>query len=282
MLERNNIIGQKDLLDRIDNLIRNDDFPKFIILVGISGSGKKLISNYISDQLECTFVPSSIKIEDVREIISMSYTVLDRTCYMFADCDTMSISAKNALLKITEEPPTNSYFIMTLNNKEIMLNTILSRATIFDILPYSRNDLELYANHKKYEVSQKELIFGMCANPGELDKLMKMKDGVSSFISFTENVLDFIGQASIPNCLKLSAKFALKKDEDGYDVKQFLESVISICNLRYKQSFDLKYSNLCVETCKIVSELKLVSVNKLAVLDKWLLSAHSILGAENL
>jgi len=39
------IIGQKELLQGIDDLIRKNHFPRFSIIVGEPGSGKKLISD---------------------------------------------------------------------------------------------------------------------------------------------------------------------------------------------------------------------------------------------
>ena len=46
-----NIIGQKKLLDRIDNLIINNNLPRYIIIQGPTGSGKHLIADYISKKL---------------------------------------------------------------------------------------------------------------------------------------------------------------------------------------------------------------------------------------
>ena len=102
MISRNEIIGQKDLLDRIDYLIENDKLPRFIILVGAKNSGKKLIANYISDKLGATFVPCTLKADDVREVIDESYKQSELMCYMWADSDNMSITSKNAILKVKQ------------------------------------------------------------------------------------------------------------------------------------------------------------------------------------
>lgn len=41
MVTRNDIIGQANLLDLIDNLVKNNSFPRFSILIGNTGTGKK-------------------------------------------------------------------------------------------------------------------------------------------------------------------------------------------------------------------------------------------------
>jgi replication-associated recombination protein RarA len=274
MVNRNDIIGQKNVLDRIDNLVETNNFPRFCIIVGPPKSGKRLIANYISDKLNCQFVPSSIKIDDVRDVINSSYTVMDNVCYMWANADDMSIGAKNAILKITEEPPLNSYFIITLRTTENMLPTILSRGTTLYLQPYTPDELSAYGNKRTFIVD--DITANMCSTPGEINMIIQY--GEEKFLNFANSVLDNIGIASISNCLKLSNNFALKKDDDKYDISLFLHCISTLSLIRYKETLDIKYNELCIKTCGILSEFKVSSVSKLAVLDKWLLLANQILG----
>jgi len=274
MVSRNDIIGQKNVLDRIDNLVETNNFPRFCIIVGPPKSGKRLIANYISDKLNCQFVPSSIKIDDVRDVINSSYTVMDNVCYMWANADDMSIGAKNAILKITEEPPLNSYFIITLRTTENMLPTILSRGTTLYLQPYTPDELSAYGNKRTFIVD--DITANMCSTPGEINMIIQY--GEEKFLNFANSVLDNIGIASISNCLKLSNNFALKKDDDKYDISLFLHCISTLSLIRYKETLNIKYNELCIKTCDILSEFKVSSVSKLAVLDKWLLLANQILG----
>jgi replication-associated recombination protein RarA len=273
LLNRNDIIGQQQLLDRIDSLINSNNFPRFAIIVGPQCAGKKLIANYISDHLSCMFVPSSIKIDSVRDVIDSSYQVMNKVCYMFADADDMSISAKNALLKVTEEPPLNSYFIITLKNTENMLPTILSRGTQFFLQPYTDNELYMYGNNKSFMLE--DITTKMCSTPGEIDMIIRY--GEEQFLSFADSVLDNIGKANISNVLKLSNNFAIKKDDSKYDINLFLHCIMALCLERYKNNADKRYNLLCVNTCNVLSEFHTSSVSKLAVLDKWLIMANDIL-----
>lgn len=277
MLSRNDIIGQKDLLDRIDDLIDNGKLPNFIIFVGGRRSGKTLISNYIADRLGCTFIPAGCKIDDVRNIIDMSYSVTSPTYYHWKNADTMSVGAKNALLKITEEPASNAHYCMTLNTVDNMLPTILSRGTTFFIQPYTIDDFDEYSKLRNYDWSNiKGIVYTLCSSPGELDTLNKYN--MEEFIAFANKILDNIGIASIPNALKLANNFSIKKDEtDKYDVQIFLNCIMSLCMFRYRDTKDIRYNKLCIETCNILSDFKIGAVNKLAVLDRWLLTANSIL-----
>ena len=44
------MIGQVNLLNKIDKLVENG-FPRFVLLVGEKGSGKKLMSREIANKL---------------------------------------------------------------------------------------------------------------------------------------------------------------------------------------------------------------------------------------
>ena len=95
------MVGQKHLLQTIDTLIKNTTFPRFAILSGVKGSGKKLISNDIAHKLCDTVINIGIKVDDIREMIKSAYKLTTPCAYIIADADNMSLAAKNALLKVT-------------------------------------------------------------------------------------------------------------------------------------------------------------------------------------
>lgn len=144
------MIGQERLLNRIDKMI-GAGFPRFTIICGNKNSGRKMIANKIAKGLNAHLINSSIKVDDVREIIDLSYKQSEPTVYLLADVDKMSPAAKNALLKITEEPPRKAYFIMTLQDINNTLGTLKSRGTVLNIDPYTPDNLLDYAEANKYE-----------------------------------------------------------------------------------------------------------------------------------
>ena len=99
-------------------------------------------------------------ISEVRETIENAYTITDTTCYIFRNADDMKNEAKNALLKVVEEPPNNAYFIMTVQNIDNMLGTIKSRGTVIKMEPYTREELLSATND--------EVLLNYCSNIGQL------------------------------------------------------------------------------------------------------------------
>ena len=142
------IIGPRKLLNNIDNLIENNTFPRFSIIQGVEGSGKRLISAYIAKKLNATYVPCELGIDAVRDVINLSYEQASPIVYVWADAHKMSINAKNAILKVTEEPPQTAYFIMTTDNINNILDTLISRGTVFNISPYSQAELSSYVESR--------------------------------------------------------------------------------------------------------------------------------------
>lgn len=280
MLKRKDIIGQTELLDRIDYLIDNNKLPRFLIIVGNKNSGKKLIANYISDKIGATFVPCNLKADDVRVVIDESYKQSELMCYMWADSDSMSITSKNAILKVTEEPPNLAYFIITLNDVNNMLPTILSRGTQLLINPYSDKELLEYAKSKNYDYKKHSVIItNVCSNPGDIDNLFAYD--IDKFINFTYSILDNIGGASYANTLKLSNSFKLKKEDninnDKYDITLFIRCFNAICLNELKSSNDMRYAQASILCSQCISEFRIPSISKLAVLDKWLIGIKDIL-----
>lgn len=72
----------------------------------------------------------SFHIETVREIRSKAFVYPNEggvKVFILRNVQDMSVQAQNALLKILEEPPPAVIFILTCENKSVMLETILSR-----------------------------------------------------------------------------------------------------------------------------------------------------------
>ncbi len=83
------------------------------------------------DQLDLT-ENESIGIQDVRKLISFlqlkPFTSTHKAGLLTAEL--LSLEAQQSLLKITEEPPPNSFIFISAQSEEQLLPTILSRSTI--------------------------------------------------------------------------------------------------------------------------------------------------------
>lgn len=154
------MIGQKNNIQTLIHWRCRKSVPRFIIIAGDEGSGRLTLAKIIMKTLHATGIINDCKIDDVRRTIEYAYAYTAPTVYIFRNADDMSVGAKNALLKVVEEPPNNAYFIMTVHNIDGMLGTIKSRGTIIKMEPYTQQELK--------SVCDDELKLEYCSNIGEL------------------------------------------------------------------------------------------------------------------
>lgn len=260
------MIGQRHLLDTIDALIANNKFPRFCILVGPKGSGKKKVCEHINEALNTfwCYEPDN-KVETIRSAIVDAYKVVSPTCYVFTDVDNMSVQAKNSLLKVTEEPPNSAYFIMTIENLSNTLETIISRATVFHMDNYTPAELLQYAQDTYQD--NIELYGHLCDTPGEVDLLYK--SGTEDFYHYVEKVVNNISIAPGCNVFKITSILKLKEEGEGYDIKLFLKAFIMICGSRMQEAD--KYIDGIIISSNYLSQLGITGISKQSLLDMWIL-----------
>lgn len=262
------MIGQENLLKEIDKQIKQNTLPRFVILVGTRGSGKKLIAHHIANELEgMEYILQDVSIASVRDMIEDAYTIKDLTVYVIPDADSMSIAARNAMLKVVEEPPNNAYFIMTLENENNTLSTIKSRGTIFHMDNYSQNELTEFCKNKFNGVVI-NFALATCQTPGELELMYSIN--IKEFENYVHLVIDNIAEVSGANAFKIADRVALKDGAEGYDLKLFWTAFIH----NVVSNKDKKYWNAIPITDKALQQLRIRGINRVFLMDKWILDVR--------
>lgn len=278
------MIGQASLLNNIDKQIQEGTFPRFVIIEGAKGSGKKLMIDFIEDELEkhlgekITCIEFGTSVSDVRDAIHMAYKTTAPAVFSFPDADVMTGNAKNALLKVTEEPPNHVYFIMTLEDALNTLETIRSRATIYTMERYTPKQIYDYAldftTQSGLDDKEAEIIKSVCSTPGDFDLLDE--SGILDFYSYVEKVVDNIAEVSGANAFKIADKIALAND-DGYDLKLFWKAFVKVCTDRMKEEKNKELAEVVKITSRYLQDLRIVGINKKALFDLWILDVRGAL-----
>ncbi len=264
------MIGQKNLIKLINEI---EPFPRFIILTGARGSGKKLLAGEIAKRLKAITVTSDIKIDSIREIINCAYQVSAPVVYLIADVDRMSTQAKNVLLTVTEEPPERAYFVVTVENINTILPTLKSRAIIFNMGEYSADEKCQYIEQKHSNLALREvdIVKEVCDTFYEIDLIVEY--GVDEFVDYCELVVDKVDNINLANAFKIGQKLKFKEDDKtGYDLQLFFKTVLKLYRQELRKSFKKDIANRIMITCKHMSELNIVGVNKSAVIDAWIMA----------
>lgn len=264
------MIGQKQLIKQIDSLIEIG-FPQFVVITGDKGSGKKTIAEYIASKVsKIHWTLEENKIANIRQMIEMSYNNYQSTLCIIPEGDTLSNAAQNAILKIVEEPPKNTYFIMTVQDINYVLPTIKSRAFILAMEPYTRAEI------KEYSKEDNELYEEVCSTPGECDLLQSMD--IDEFVDFVDKVVDNLGESSTANILKITNNMAFKEEDKGYDLKMFFKVFIHECmTLDFKEKgHECKRLKMSIKTSKYLQKLRIKGINKSFLFTDWIIEMRGL------
>ena len=264
------MIGQTELINDIKVLIDREKYPRFSIFVGRKGSGRKTLATEVALALHHNpIVLGDVKVDTIRSMITNAYKATIPLLYIIPDAENMSMQAKNALLKVTEEPPNNAYFIMTVTDESQLLDTIKSRGTIFHMDTYTPTEIGKYAMCNN--VDDAEIITSICEVPGDVD-LVKSYDPVK-FYDYVESVVDNIAETSGSNSFKIGNKIALKDDPEKYDLSLFWRTFMLVCLDRVSRVREnsLKLTKGVKITSNYIQQLNITGINKQSLFDNWVL-----------
>ena len=88
---------------------------------------------------------ATIPVDDIREMIRIcSQFSFEGRCrvVMIIEAGNMTTQAQNSLLKILEEPPANTYFLLTSAHPEQLLTTVRSRCRTVRMIPWETSFIE--------------------------------------------------------------------------------------------------------------------------------------------
>ncbi len=167
------LYGNEPAKQTLRDLLSEGRFPQALILQGESGCGKRTFARRIAQALVCTgdgvrpcghctacrksmtgghpdvlFVDGDTKprgfgvdqIRSVRTDVRIRPNEADRKVYILAQAHHMTEQAQNALLKILEEPPAYTVFLLTCESAQQLLATVRSRCMTVTLSGVSRSD----------------------------------------------------------------------------------------------------------------------------------------------
>lgn len=280
-----NLIGQKHIQGTFNKFIENSSIPRFMVFTGVKGSGKYTLARWVTRKMKAYLVEPELSVDAVREVVKNCYKCSGDTVYIFRDADKMSAAAKNALLKVTEEPPRQAYFILTVQNAENALETLRSRATVMSMLPYTPAEKEEFLNdlldttHRVLDEDTRQLILSASDNLGQIARYIDMD--VRELHDFCRLVIEKIGVVSGVNAFKIGQRIKIKEDGDGYEPDLFFNMLnhlllSDILEGRGPCGHDKSCARMLKVCSKYAQELTLTGVKKDATLDMWILEMREV------
>lgn len=262
------IIGMnncKEMLARMSNM------PHLSIISAPRGAGKSLLIKRIANEKKLRLQYIDNKIDNIRELIQDSVALEEPTLFAISEGDTMSLGAKNALLKITEEPPKNCYIAMEITDINSVLETIISRGTIFEIDRYSYQDLKKYAI-EVLDMSDDEDTSNICqisVTPGDVKLYQEV--GYRDCYNYAEMVYNNIMRVTTGNAFKIKNKLDFTGKCEGFPIEMFFNILLFVCR-QHIEDEQAKYIIRC--TLKALVMSKVNGANKEMAFDIWVLDCR--------
>jgi DNA polymerase III gamma/tau subunit len=122
----------------------------------------------------------SLKIDTVREFTKYVYKkplLSEHKIFIINDADTLVTEAQNAMLKLLEEPPKNTFIILISSQKNTFLPTVLSRCHVIQFGPLSNENVEEILARNNISLDEADLLSrfsgGSVKTAEDMKKIMK-------------------------------------------------------------------------------------------------------------
>ncbi len=162
------IIGQEQIKEHLQNAISAKKVSHAYIINGEKSSGKEFIAKIFAMALQCETgdvnpcqechackqalsgnqpdiirvtheKPNTISVDDIRTQINNDVAIKPYSSpykvYIINEAEKMTVQAQNAILKTLEEPPEYAVILLLTTNVNSLLSTILSRCVVLNMKP---------------------------------------------------------------------------------------------------------------------------------------------------
>ena len=259
------IVGHNRIKEHLRNSIRLDKVSHAYLFVGDKGVGKMSMAKVFAQTLQCEskgiepcmkcksclqmlsenhpdikilkHVKDALSVEEIRTQLINDAGIMPYAgpykIYIVPDAHLLNAAAQNALLKTIEEPPSYVVVILIVDNKDVILPTILSRCVTINFMPLSDKDVANYLM-KKEDVPDAEAIMAAAFSQGSIEKAVNiaMSKEYSEKKERLISILRGIDEVTIAEVVNYAK-------ENGAD-KEFFDDMLWVCRCWYKDVLMLK------------------------------------------
>ena len=282
------VCGQENIIAILNNQLNEKSFKNCYLFCGGSGLGKTTMARIFAKKLNNKGsiieidAASNNGVDDVRKIIEDSkFLPLDGSykVYILDECHLFSNGAWNAMLKLIEEPPAKTIFMLCTTDPQKIPVTILGRVQRYNFTRISENKV---LGRLKYILQQENIttfddaalqLIIRTSGGGMRDSITLMEKCLGYDKNLTvENITKALGIVSFEmmfNLLFCIQEKDTKKVlslleniyEQGNDIKLFIFDFIQFCLdvVKYKLTKDYKMSRLPANYEESAKNLKFTS-----------------------
>ena len=269
--------------ESLANLIPTNRFPHAAIIEGVSGTGKRTLADYIAKALLCEnneppcnkcrsckladasthpdlekVAPEDGKkniavaqIDALREMAFLSPHTSSKKVFIIEKADTMNAASQNKILKILEEPPANVHFILLCSSSSSLLQTVISRCTVFSLTEPDYRSAESYLISQGF--NSEEFSDILAANKNNIGKTLESlgSSKISLGIEVASEFLKAIDLGDKLAALKCTVPLEKNRAETDVFIKELKFGIIGKIKSSAKlRATRLEYTNMYDAICE--------------------------------
>ncbi len=263
--------------------------PHAIIIEGEYGTGKRTLAKYLAKMAVCSGQKKpcntcrdchlsdvgshpdieivsikedkkTITVDQIRELkntVYLSSHTADCRVFVIEKADTMNSNASNSLLKVLEEPPAKTYFILLSESKSSLLETIQSRCTLLSLFAPEKSDAIKYIKNTT-DFEENDIVKALELNKNNIGKSLEFLNGakLSKGITVAERYFSLIEEKVVLEALKVTVSLESNRLATNDFVKELKEILIKKVkeNLSFKES-QKEYTKMYETVCDMESLL---------------------------
>ncbi|MBQ3817247.1 MAG: hypothetical protein II802_03115, partial [Clostridia bacterium] len=159
----------------------------------------------------------NISVAQIRELRADAYVkphMADGKVYIISGADSMNEQAQNAFLKILEEPPAGVVFILLVESKAVLLDTIISRCVSFSLCAPDFEDSVKYIKAQT-DIDDAVIKNALEQTSGNIGKALNILSGAGGGV-LSNDANEFISFMLEGNC------YGMLKVTSGYEKNRVL------------------------------------------------------------
>jgi DNA polymerase-3 subunit delta' len=184
---------------------------------------RKASDNYFHFSIPRASVINTGSVREIRRESSMTAFDAGKKIFIISDAELMNEASQNALLKVLEEPPADTIFLLTTSRKELLRPTILSRCQSIRCDALLEDEIETALKEREHVEPKQARLVAQLAN-GDYSRAVDLLG--EDLIHLRESAVNFLRAVAVGKPVQIFEEMDFFLDSDRKVSEQFLQIML--------------------------------------------------------